>query len=197
MYRAGFVSLQDVPRTTDHAPSRTLYTWRVEIDAAADKLASELYKAALNVCLRLDFEYQRQKDVSLLCPSSLSCHITASAAVFPCDMYTEVHCCLRDQRTVLVSSLFNVARGHNSKRIYIHWYESQSWTSKRSELVTSIVVFSVDFCCMQILELVNKGMAQAVQRTHGAQLQKFQQTLIHLDSALLRLDSQIAVFNDF
>lgn len=110
LYRAGFVSLQDVPRTTDHAPSRTLYTWRVEIDAAADKLASELYKAALNVCLRLDFEYQRQKD---------------------------------------------------------------------------------------ILELVNKGMAQAVQRTHGAQLQKFQQTLIHLDSALLRLDSQIAVFNDF
>ncbi|DBA69084.1 hypothetical protein WJX79_001083 [Trebouxia sp. C0005] len=110
LYRAGFVSLQDVPRTTDHAPSRTLYTWRVEIDAAADKLASELYKAALNVCLRLDFEYQRQKD---------------------------------------------------------------------------------------ILELVNKGMAQAVQRTHGKQLQKFQQTLIHLDSALLRLDSQIAVFNDF
>ena len=50
---------------------------------------------------------------------------------------------------------------------------------------------------MQILELVNKGMAQAVQRTHGAQLHKFQQTLIHLDSALLRLDSQIAVFNDF
>lgn len=59
------MSLQDIPRTTDHAPSRTLYTWRVEIDAAANKLASELYKAALNVCLRLDFEYKRQKDVSL------------------------------------------------------------------------------------------------------------------------------------
>ena len=64
LYRAGFVSLQDIPRTADHAPSRTLYTWRVEIDAAANKLASELYKAALNVCLRLDFEYKRQKDVS-------------------------------------------------------------------------------------------------------------------------------------
>ena len=64
LYRAGFVSLQDIPRTADHAPSRNLYTWRVEIDAAANKLASELYKAALNVCLRLDFEYKRQKDVS-------------------------------------------------------------------------------------------------------------------------------------
>lgn len=65
LFRAGFVSLQDIPRTADHAPSRTLYTWRVEIDAAADKLASDLYKAALNVCLRLDHEYKQQQDVSL------------------------------------------------------------------------------------------------------------------------------------
>ncbi len=71
----------------------------------------------------------------------------------------------------------------------------QSWNSEIKKMM--IVVFSVMFCCMQILDLVNKGMAQAVQRTHGAQLQKFQQTLIHLDSALLHLDSQIAVFNDF
>ena len=63
LYRAGFVSLQDIPRSADHAASRTLYTWRVQIDAAADKLAAELYKAALNVCLRLDHEYKRQKDV--------------------------------------------------------------------------------------------------------------------------------------
>lgn len=63
LYRAGFVSLQDIPRTADHAPSRTLYTWRVQIDAAADKLAAELYKAALNVCLRLEHEYKQQKDV--------------------------------------------------------------------------------------------------------------------------------------
>jgi len=120
LYRAGFVSLQDVPRTTDHAPSRTLYTWRVEIDAAADKLASELYKAALNVCLRLDFEYQRQKDVSLLRPSSLKCHIIASAAVCTSDVHTEVHCCLRVCGTVFVSCLCNIAWPHNSGCIYIH-----------------------------------------------------------------------------
>ena len=65
LYRAGFVILQYVPLTADHAPSRTLYTWRVDIDAAADKLAAEMYKAALNVCLRLDHEYKQQKDVSM------------------------------------------------------------------------------------------------------------------------------------
>ncbi len=83
-------------------------------------------------------------------------------------------------------------------RMHLHtWACEANPGPVRSELGTTIVVFSVAFCCMQILDLVNKGMAQAVQRTHGAQLQKFQQTLIHLDSALLRLDSQIAVFNDF
>jgi len=52
-------------------------------------------------------------------------------------------------------------------------------------------------CTVQILDLFNKGMGESVQRTHGKHIQKFQNTLIHLDSALLRLDQQIAVFNDF
>ena len=73
LYRAGFVSLQDIPRTADHAPSRTLYTWRVDIDAAAQKLAADLYKAALNVCLRQDHEYKQQKDVRLHCSAQLGC----------------------------------------------------------------------------------------------------------------------------
>ena len=50
---------------------------------------------------------------------------------------------------------------------------------------------------LQILDLCNSGMTEAVQRTYGKQLQKFQNTLLHLDSSLLRLDQQIAVFNDF
>ena len=58
-------------------------------------------------------------------------------------------------------------------------------------------VANVAVCMLQILDLCNQGMAEAVHRTHGKQLHKFQNTLLHLDSALLRLDQQIAVFNDF
>lgn len=64
LFRAGFVAMQEIPRTADHAPSRTLYTWRVDAAAAAEKLAAELYKAALNVRLRLEHEKKEQADVS-------------------------------------------------------------------------------------------------------------------------------------
>lgn len=47
-----YLALQDVPRTTDHAPSRTFYTWRVNVDAAIRRVASDLYRAAGNVHAR-------------------------------------------------------------------------------------------------------------------------------------------------
>ena len=58
--------MQEIPRTADHAPSRTMYTWRVDTASAAEKLAADLYKAALNVRLRLEFELNQQTDVSVL-----------------------------------------------------------------------------------------------------------------------------------
>ena len=64
LFKAGFVGLQDVPRTADHAPSRTLYTWSVNNEAAADKLAAELYKAAFNVYVRCTNEFEQHKEVS-------------------------------------------------------------------------------------------------------------------------------------
>ena len=70
--------MQEIPRTADHAPSRTLYTWRVDATAAAEKLAADLYKAALNVRLRLEFELNQQSDVSLpLADHAWSCYIEA------------------------------------------------------------------------------------------------------------------------
>lgn len=67
LFRAGFVGMQEIPRTADHAPSRTLYTWRVDAAAAAEKLAADLYRAALNVRLRLEYELNQQSNVSQLC----------------------------------------------------------------------------------------------------------------------------------
>ena len=65
LFKAGFVTLQDVPRTADHAPSRTLFTWSVSNETAAEKLAAELYKAAFNVYVRSTTEFEQHKEVSL------------------------------------------------------------------------------------------------------------------------------------
>ncbi|KAL3143158.1 hypothetical protein ABBQ38_002018 [Trebouxia sp. C0009 RCD-2024] len=67
LFKAGFVGLQDVPRTADHAPSRTLYTWSVNNEAAADKLAAELYKAAFNVYVRCTHEFEQHKEIFDMC----------------------------------------------------------------------------------------------------------------------------------
>ncbi|KAK9828834.1 hypothetical protein WJX72_002313 [[Myrmecia] bisecta] len=63
MLKAGFVGLQDIPKTADHAPSRTFYTWRVAAKAAADLLAAELYREAHNIRTRLDHEMLQQREV--------------------------------------------------------------------------------------------------------------------------------------
>lgn len=47
-----YLALQDVPRTADHAPSRTFYTWRANVDGAIARLTSDLYRAAGNLHAR-------------------------------------------------------------------------------------------------------------------------------------------------
>lgn len=85
LYRAGFVGMQEIPRTADHAPSRTLYTWRVDAAAAAEKLAADLYKAALNVRLRFEHELNQQSNVSFLpqlcLPSAPHSHVAHSSGM--------------------------------------------------------------------------------------------------------------------
>ena len=49
MFRNGFVSLQDIPRNADRAPSRTFYTWRATMPSAIITTAVMLYKSASNV----------------------------------------------------------------------------------------------------------------------------------------------------
>ena len=49
MFRNGFVSLQDIPRNADRAPSRTFYTWRATMPSSIITTAVMLYKSASNV----------------------------------------------------------------------------------------------------------------------------------------------------
>mmetsp|Transcript_28003 Transcript_28003/g.61450 ORF Transcript_28003/g.61450 Transcript_28003/m.61450 type:complete len:586 (+) Transcript_28003:89-1846(+) len=63
MMRGGFLALQDIPRTSDRAPSRTFYTFRANYEGAGDQLASELYRAAGNVWMRIRHEMDREKEL--------------------------------------------------------------------------------------------------------------------------------------
>ena len=61
-----YLGLQDVPRTADHAPSRTYYTWRASVDATMARLKSDLYRTAGNVHARLKHEKEKQRELVAL-----------------------------------------------------------------------------------------------------------------------------------
>lgn len=56
MFRNGFVTLQDVPRNADRAPSRTFYTWRAPLDMATIRATIMLYRTANNLLSRMAHE---------------------------------------------------------------------------------------------------------------------------------------------
>lgn len=41
MFRAGFLGMQDIPRTSDRAPSRSFYTWKVDTAAVFDHMSGD------------------------------------------------------------------------------------------------------------------------------------------------------------
>ena len=55
--------LQDIPRSSDRAPSRTFYTWRANYEGAGGQLAGELYAAASRVWARIRHEMGREREV--------------------------------------------------------------------------------------------------------------------------------------
>lgn len=56
MLKDGFLTLQDIPRNADRAPSRTVYTWRASLTTASVRIAVDLYKTAGNIMARLATE---------------------------------------------------------------------------------------------------------------------------------------------
>ncbi|KAG1677915.1 hypothetical protein FOA52_001333 [Chlamydomonas sp. UWO 241] len=63
MLRAGFLALQDIPRGSDRAPSRTFYTWRANPDEAGAQLSGELYAGAGRVWARIRHEMAKEKEL--------------------------------------------------------------------------------------------------------------------------------------
>lgn len=62
---ASATSVQDVPRSTDHAPSKTFYTFRANTDSAFRVMQHDIVQALLNLRLRHRHERGKAEDVRL------------------------------------------------------------------------------------------------------------------------------------
>lgn len=64
MYRMlseNFISLQEIPKTPDHAPSRTFYLYTVNLQAAARMILQRCYKTVVNLIERREHETRENK----------------------------------------------------------------------------------------------------------------------------------------
>ncbi|ELK05989.1 DNA-directed RNA polymerase III subunit RPC3 [Pteropus alecto] len=61
MLSENFISLQEIPKTPDHAPSRTFYLYTVSILSAARMLLHRCYKSIANLIERRQFETKENK----------------------------------------------------------------------------------------------------------------------------------------
>lgn len=61
MLSENFVSLQEIPRTPDHAPSRTFYLYTVNVPAVARMLLQRCYKSVANLMERRQHETRENK----------------------------------------------------------------------------------------------------------------------------------------
>uniref|UniRef100_A0A8C8EA41 DNA-directed RNA polymerase III subunit RPC3 n=1 Tax=Otus sunia TaxID=257818 RepID=A0A8C8EA41_9STRI len=61
MLSENFVSLQEIPKTPDHAPSRTFYLYTVNVPASARMLLHRCYKSVANLMERRQYETKENK----------------------------------------------------------------------------------------------------------------------------------------
>jgi len=60
MLKAGFVTIQEIPKSAEHAPSKTIYTYGVVYNDTKTQLVGDLYKAAGNLLARSKAELERE-----------------------------------------------------------------------------------------------------------------------------------------
>eukprot|EP00270_Netrium_digitus_P009563 TRINITY_DN2912_c0_g2_i1.p1 TRINITY_DN2912_c0_g2~~TRINITY_DN2912_c0_g2_i1.p1 ORF type:complete len:258 (+),score=101.11 TRINITY_DN2912_c0_g2_i1:40-774(+) len=63
MLKEEFLYLQEVAKTTDHAPQRTIYLWKVNVPTVMMKVLDDMCKAACNLRTRLAHEIEQQQEV--------------------------------------------------------------------------------------------------------------------------------------
>jgi transcription initiation factor IIE alpha subunit len=63
MLQSNYVHLQEVPRTSEHNPSKTFYLWSVRLHHVKNILLNDMYKALRNMKLRLSHTLQLHADL--------------------------------------------------------------------------------------------------------------------------------------
>ncbi|KAH7416484.1 hypothetical protein KP509_14G093600 [Ceratopteris richardii] len=58
-----YLQLQEISKATDHAPSKTIYLWRVNYPCIVEHILDDMFRAASNVGLRLAHELQQEQEV--------------------------------------------------------------------------------------------------------------------------------------
>ncbi|MCO5574253.1 hypothetical protein L7F22_028035 [Adiantum nelumboides] len=58
-----YLQLQEVSKAADHAPSKTIYLWRVNYPSVVEHILDDMFRAASNVGLRLAHELQQEQEV--------------------------------------------------------------------------------------------------------------------------------------
>ena len=62
LFQDNLLQLQEVPKTSDHHPTRTFYLWNVNLEIVYEKLIEDMFKTVLN--LRMRHSYERNKVLS-------------------------------------------------------------------------------------------------------------------------------------
>lgn len=75
-----YVRMQEVARTTDHAPSRTNYLWKVHLPSVVVRMNRELENTLVHLKNRLDHEVRREQDRLRVAASKLTCKVRKSCA---------------------------------------------------------------------------------------------------------------------
>jgi len=57
LFKSEYIKIQEVSRTSDHAPSRTLYFWYVDVECIRNKMRQNCFQACLNICIILSKKY--------------------------------------------------------------------------------------------------------------------------------------------
>ena len=63
LFKAGYIQLQEVARTADHAPSRTFYLWRADHLRVVERVGCDVYRSMSKLRARLRFEQQKEQDL--------------------------------------------------------------------------------------------------------------------------------------
>lgn len=63
MMKEEFVSIQEVPRSSDHAPARTFYLFYIDLPVVLKNVTAQLYEALSSIRARLEFELRQEEDV--------------------------------------------------------------------------------------------------------------------------------------